>query len=79
MSVKQDNITATMMHTAPTPSVPSLVLVSLDILGMVLSVQVANHTELKLTVLCYSIPQRLEPVRKLETGFIFSQWYVSNR
>ena len=56
MSVKQDNITATMMHTAPTPSVPSLVLVSLDILGMVLSVQVANNMELKLTVLCYSIP-----------------------
>ena len=49
MSVKQDYITATMMHTAPTPSVPSLVLVSLDILGMVLIVQVANHTELKLT------------------------------
>ena len=49
MSVKQDNITATMMHTAPTPSVPSLVLVSKDILGMVLTVQVANHTELKLT------------------------------
>ena len=49
MSVKQDNITATMMHTAPTPSVPSLVLVSQDTLGMVLIVQVANHTELTLT------------------------------
>ena len=49
MSVKQDYITATMMHTAPTPSVPSLVLVSKDILGMVLTVQVANHMELKLT------------------------------
>ena len=49
MSVKQDNITATMMQIAPTPSVPSLVLVSQDILGMVLTVQVANNTELKLT------------------------------
>ena len=49
MSVQQDSITATMMHTVPTPSVPSLVLVSQDILGMVLTVQVANHTELKLT------------------------------
>ena len=49
MSVQQDSITATLMHTAPTPSVPSLVLVSQDILGMVLTVQVANHTELKLT------------------------------
>ena len=49
MSVKQDYITATMTHTAPTPSFPSLVLVSLDILGMVLTVQVANNTELKLT------------------------------
>ena len=49
MSVKQDYITATMMHPAPTPSIPSLVLVSQDILGMVLTVQVANHTELKLT------------------------------
>ena len=49
MNVKQDNITATMMHTAPTPRVPSLVLVSQDILGMVLTVQVANHTELTLT------------------------------
>ena len=49
MSVKQDYITATMMHTVPTPSVPSLVLVSKDIRGMVLTVQVANHTKLKLT------------------------------
>ena len=51
MSVKQDNITATMMHTVPIPSVLSLVLVSPDILGMVLNVQeaIANHTELKLT------------------------------
>ena len=49
MSVKQAFITATMMHTAQTPSVPSLVLVSKDILGMVLTVQVENHTELKLT------------------------------
>ena len=49
MSVTQGNITATIMHTAPTPSVPSLVLVNLDIPGMVLTVQVANHTELKLT------------------------------
>ena len=49
MSVQQDSITATLMHTAPTPSVPSLVLVSQDILGMVLTVQVANHTKLKLT------------------------------
>ena len=59
MSVKQDNITAMMMHTAPTPSVPSLVLVSQDILGMVSTVQVANHTELKLTgfqLQLYSIP-----------------------
>ena len=38
MSVKQDNITAMMMHPAQTPSVPSLVLVSQDILGMVLTV-----------------------------------------
>ena len=59
MSVKQDNITATMMHPAPTPSIPSLVLVSQDILGMVLTVQVANHTELKLTgfhLYFYAIP-----------------------
>ena len=42
MSVKRDYITATKMHPAPTPSVPSLVLVSQDILGMVLTVQVAN-------------------------------------
>ena len=31
-----------MMHTAPAPRVPSLVLVSQDILGMVLTVKVAN-------------------------------------
>ena len=49
MSVKRDYITATMMQTAPTPRVPSLVLVRQDILGMVLTVQVANHTELELT------------------------------
>ena len=45
MSVKQDYITATMMHTAPTPSVPSLVLVSKDILGMVLTVQVYSKPD----------------------------------
>ena len=33
-SVKQDYITATMMHTAPTPSIPSRVLAKQDILGM---------------------------------------------
>ena len=49
MSVKQDYITATMMHTAPTPSVPSRVLANKDILGMVSTVQVTNlHTQREL-------------------------------
>ena len=38
-----------MMHTAPTPSVPSLVLVSQDILGMVLTAGSKPDKELKLT------------------------------
>ena len=40
MSVKQDYITATMMHTAPTPSVRSRALANQDILGMASTVQV---------------------------------------
>ena len=40
MSVKQDYITATMMHTAPTPSVPSLVIANQDTLGTASTVQV---------------------------------------
>ena len=42
-SVKQDNITATMMHTAATPSAPSRVLANQDILGMVLIAQVTYY------------------------------------
>ena len=48
--MKLDYITATMMHTAPTPSVLSRVLANQDILGMVSTVQVTNlHTQRELT------------------------------